>query len=307
MPMVPRVSVVIPTYNRATVLPRAIRSVLSQDHPDFEVIVVDDCSTDNTREVVAQFSDSRLRFVEHEKNKGAGAARNTGIRAAKGELIAFQDSDDEWLDGKLSRQVAALIAAGDDCVCVYCTLINYGRDSNAILGGRRVVCVPGPEFGMQQLEGDLSDVLLSGSLVSTQTMLCKKKDLERVGGFDERLSNLIDWDLCLRLSEIGSFCFVDIPLVNTYTQNDSISSLSRKLPYSQLRILNKLKRRDPERYETNPLIADRLGRVGWWLGKIGHTARGEILLRASLSAQPLRLKTWGRLLGNRILSLRRGN
>lgn len=297
------VSVIIPTYNREAVLPRAIRSVLSQDYTNIEVIVVDDCSTDGTQTVMSQFNDPRIRLITHEQNRGAGATRNTGIQAAKGEIIAFQDSDDEWLDGKLTRQIEVLESAGSDCVCVYCTLINYGRDSYGLLGGRRAVCVPDPQIEEKELNGDLRDLLFLKSIVSTQTMVCWKKDLERVGGFDERLPNLIDWDIVIRLSEIGSFEFVNIPLVNTYTQPDSISSVSRKLPFSQLRIINKLKRRDRKRFLTDPIIANRLARVGSWFGKIGQTSRGDILLRASLAANPTNMKTWFRFLANRLRGL----
>lgn len=100
------VSVVIPTYNRAHVLNRAIRSVLGQTYQHFEIIVVDDGSTDNTEQVVKAIADDRVRYIRHETNKGtAAAARNTGIRQACGEFIGFVDSDDEWLPGKLQKQV----------------------------------------------------------------------------------------------------------------------------------------------------------------------------------------------------------
>jgi len=91
----PTVSVIIPTYNRAHTIGRAIKSVLNQTYQDFEIIVVDDGSTDNTEEVVKSFRDKRIRYIQHKKNKGAAAARNTGIKSAKGKYIAFQDSDDD--------------------------------------------------------------------------------------------------------------------------------------------------------------------------------------------------------------------
>jgi glycosyltransferase involved in cell wall biosynthesis len=105
------VSVVIPTYNRASLLGRAIKSVLEQTYQDFEIIVVDDASTDNTEEVVRNLRDRRIRYLRHEKNRGGSAARNTGIRAAWGQYIAFQDSDDEWLPEKLKKQMEVLAAA----------------------------------------------------------------------------------------------------------------------------------------------------------------------------------------------------
>ena len=95
----PKVSIIIPTYNRANLLPRAIKSVLSQTFKDFELIVINDGSTDNTEEVIKKFQkkDERIKYILHKDNKGEAAARNTGIRIAKGEYIASHDSDDEWL------------------------------------------------------------------------------------------------------------------------------------------------------------------------------------------------------------------
>lgn len=107
----PAVSVVIPTYDRAAVLPRAIDSVLGQTVEDLELLVVDDGSTDRAPDVVAGYADDRVRCLRHEQNRGASAARNSGIEAASGDYVAFLDSDDEWLAGKLETQLAVLEAA----------------------------------------------------------------------------------------------------------------------------------------------------------------------------------------------------
>lgn len=103
----PTVSVVIPTYNRAALLGRSIRSVLGQSYKDFELIVIDDGSTDETSHVVADFADPRIRYLPLPHNTGAGAARNAGVRVARGKFLAFQDSDDEWLPSKLAKQISA--------------------------------------------------------------------------------------------------------------------------------------------------------------------------------------------------------
>jgi len=95
------ISVIMPTYNRARTLKRAIDSVLAQTYSDIELIVVDDCSTDNTKDIVDKYSDERLRYVRLKKNSGACVARNVGIEKAKGEYIAFQDSDDYWEKEKI--------------------------------------------------------------------------------------------------------------------------------------------------------------------------------------------------------------
>src|SRR5215468_5764628 len=104
--MPPRVSVVVPVFNRPIAVARAINSVLVQTCQDFEIIVVDDASTDDTAAAVASIRDSRVRSIRHDRNRGGSAARNTGIEAAGAPLVAFLDSDDEWLPSKLERQLA---------------------------------------------------------------------------------------------------------------------------------------------------------------------------------------------------------
>jgi len=292
------VSVVIPTYNRAATLPRAIKSVLGQDYDNLKLIIVDDASTDETAEVLSRFDDPRMRVIWHEQNKGGGAARNTGIDAAEGEFIAFQDSDDEWLDGKLSKQIRAMEKAGPNCVLAYCTKIVYGRDRAYTRGERRCVCVPGPSS--TKLSGDLSRLLARMNVISTQMIVARTAALREIGGFDTRLYNSQDWDIAIRLSLLGDFAFVDEPLVNNYIQKDSISTLSRKAPYSQLIISNKLKRSGiPATVQS-----DRWARLGVTMGQLGYPRRGEVLIRASLAARPLVAKTWGRFLLNRLARFR---
>ena len=122
------ISVVLPSYNRAHILPRAIESILGQTYKDIELIIVDDGSSDNTAEVVGSFSDSRIVYVRQE-NAGACAARNNGIAHARGDYIAFQDSDDIWHQDKLEKQLATLQNTGADIV--FCRM-------NRMVGGEKV-------------------------------------------------------------------------------------------------------------------------------------------------------------------------
>jgi len=101
----PLVSVIIPAYNRAKTLQRAIESVLAQSYQNFEIIIVDDASTDLTAETIKDFLTPKTRYFKHKNNKGPGAARNTGIKKSKGKFIAFLDSDDQWLPEKLEKQI----------------------------------------------------------------------------------------------------------------------------------------------------------------------------------------------------------
>ena len=115
------VSAVIPTYNRARCLPRAIKSVIGQSPTVDEIIVVDDCSTDSTREVCAEFSEA-VKYIRHSSNRGASAARNTGIREARNEWVAFLDSDDYWLMNKLEKQMRFMTERGFRVSCTDFTL-----------------------------------------------------------------------------------------------------------------------------------------------------------------------------------------
>lgn len=291
----PLVSIILPTFNRAATLKRAIASVLNQDYTNIELIVIDDGSTDNTRDILAEVNDKRVHIFFHDRNLGLGAARNTGLNMASGELVAFQDSDDEWLYAKLSIQVQALVDSPQSCVCVYCIKIVYGRDSDHVSGMRRVACVPGPDVA--KVSGNLTATLQIDNLVSTQTILCRREEALSVGGFDPRLRNSVDWDFVLRLSEVGEFKFVNLPLVNTYVQEDSVSKLTHKAIYSQMIISNKMRRRGvPDRVN-----ARRWANLGNRLGASGYPARADVLLRKSIASLPFSGYCWLRFLANRVL------
>lgn len=217
----PFVSVVIPTYNRLHSLPRAVESVLRQTFDDFELIVVDDCSKDGTIAYLESIGDPRLRIIRHEVNGGANAARNTGVRAARAEWVAFQDSDDEWLVTKLARQVD-LVRSLDpqEYGANYCGKIVYGRDL-ASHGPRRAFYMPA--LSRKTVEGDLTAELLQHAIISTQTLMVRKALLDQVGGFDEKLRIGQDWELTVRLSRVTKIGFVEEPLVMTFVMDDSIS------------------------------------------------------------------------------------
>ena len=188
----PLVSVVIPTHNRAHVVARAIRSALAQTVSDLEVLVVDDGSTDNTSEVVKAFGDARLRFLALTRNAGVSCARNRGIQAARGGLVAFLDSDDEWLPGKLERQLARL---GDDprASVVYC---GWSRADEPTGHDR-------PSPGAVYYEGDVLQPLVDGWTPGTSSFVVRRSTLLAIGGFDEELRAWTDYDLWLRLAGAG--------------------------------------------------------------------------------------------------------
>ena len=212
------VSVILPTYNRAHLLPKSMNSVLSQSWPRLELIVVDDKSTDNTAEVVAAVADDRVRYVKNDtKKKGANVARNIGITHAEGDFIAFQDSDDEWLPDKLSLQLDLMRRLGSDYACVYSRFVTRrGSRVFETVDAKRLT------------RGNILFELLNGNIVTTQTALVRKKNLLEFGCFDEELPRLQDWDLWLRMAQKYKFDYVDKCLVVQNVQDDSISMSGKK-------------------------------------------------------------------------------
>ncbi len=128
-----RISVVIPTYNRPELLNNSINSVLSQTYRDFELIVIDDCSSDNTPDVLEGFRDERLRVIRNSSNKGIAAVRNISVSNSQGKYIAFLDDDDEWLPDKLEKQLKIMEDGPDNLGCVYSGCLTTGPDGNEVV------------------------------------------------------------------------------------------------------------------------------------------------------------------------------
>lgn len=233
----PAVSVVLPAFNREGSIRMAIESVLRQSWTDFELLVVDDGSVDATMARAAEVADPRLRLIAHPHNMGASAARNTGIREARGEWVAFQDSDDEWLPLKLEKQMARIAAAGEDCVACYCGMAVVGGLAHTPGARTRLRYIPDPAIAA--VEGDILPALLQRSLASTQTLVARRAALAQAGGFDEGLPALEDWDCALRLAQLGPFAFVDEPLVMQHFSANSITQSAARMLAARERIIGK--------------------------------------------------------------------
>jgi glycosyltransferase involved in cell wall biosynthesis len=225
----PKVSVVIPTYNRADTILKAIDSVLKQTFHDFEIIIIDDGSTDKTYEIVKQINDKRIRYIRHEKNKGASSARNTGIKIAKGQYIAFQDSDDEWLPDKLEKQIVILDSSPNEVGIIYC---GFWRTSS--IG--KIYFPPGK---ITKIEGDLNKDLLKGNYIGMPTVVIKKDCFIKCGNFDEELPSLEDWELFIRLAKYYEFRCINEPLVISNSMPICISKNNKAIVEAHKMILEK--------------------------------------------------------------------
>ena len=195
----PEVSVILPTYNRGWVLREAIDSVLAQDFKDFELIVVDDGSTDNTGQILDSYNQDLI--VLRQSNRGVSAARNRGIAAAEGRLIAFLDSDDLWLPRKLSSQV--------DFFNSNPTAVINQTEEIWIRNGVRV----NPKTRHHKFSGMIFERSLALCLVSPSAVMIKKNLFSKVGVFDESLPACEDYDLWLRISCQYPVHLIDTPLI----------------------------------------------------------------------------------------------
>jgi glycosyltransferase involved in cell wall biosynthesis len=195
----PLVSVIIPTFNRGWILKEAIDSVLAQDHKDYELIVVDDGSTDNTPQILESFGQDII--VLRQANKGVSAARNRGIASANGQLVAFLDSDDIWLPGKLSQQVDFFESTPDAVI--------HQTEEIWIRNGVRV----NPKRRHRKRCGMIFEPSLKLCLISPSAVMIKKTLIDTVGLFDENLPACEDYDLWLRVCSRYPVHLLETPLI----------------------------------------------------------------------------------------------
>ena len=212
------VSVVIPTYNSSQFLTDAIESVLVQTFKDFEILVIDDGSTDDTKRVIIEkFGGvSQVSYI-YKENGGVSSARNFGIEKAKGKYIAFLDADDAWIPEKLEKQISALEKNPEIKAC-YSSFFLCDKYLNLV--------------GVNQSERKadaLSDLLFIGNVVATpSTVIAERELFQQVGGFDTELSQCADWEMWIRLATQTEFIYIDEPLLK-YRQHDSNMSKNSAL------------------------------------------------------------------------------
>lgn len=220
------VSVVIPTFNREKTIVRAVDSVLSQTYKNIEIIVVDDCSTDHTLDILkGRYGEiANVTVFQLKKNSGACAARNKGIELSKGEYIAFLDSDDAFFEDKVEKQVKALVSSGKQlCATSYLRIDQTGKKSTVHVHENQDI--------------SLYEELLYCNFITTGVILGEARCLQETK-FDERLPRYQDWDLVLRLAQKYEFCLIDEEMMLQEHQAISItSSTSHQKTYAAMRII----------------------------------------------------------------------
>ncbi len=258
----PKVSVIIPTYNRLSMVKEAVDSVLKQDFEDFELIVVDDASTDGTVEEIKRYG-GRVRLLEQSENRGVSAARNKGILLARGKYIAFLDSDDLWVKGKLKIQVAFLDENPQYPLCY--------TDEIWIRRGRRV----NPKIKHTKYSGWIFEKCLPLCTISPSSAAMRKTLFSKVGLFDEALPVCEDYDFWLRVSARFPIFFINKKLiVKRGGHSDQLSQRSWGNDRYRVIALEKLLSEPYTTAEERKIILDEMRRKCQILSK-GFLKRGN--------------------------------
>lgn len=237
--MTPLVSIIIPTYNRAEYIGKALCSASSQTFTDYEIIVVDDQSEDETAQVL---SESGVPLVYHRiPHSGISGARNAGIARAQGEVVAFLDSDDWWEPNFLLCAVNALAQApiiGFTC-CDYAQWNELG------------LLKPASFLSHEKISGDIFFRTVEGMYIHISSLVVRRACFEKVGLFDPAINYVDDWDFMLRLSQIYQGVYLDQVLLNVLIHSGSISRQTMGVCLNNLKVLQKLKGQAPTRWRTH--------------------------------------------------------
>lgn len=211
----PLVSVIIPLHNREKTIGRAIDSVLQQTYSHVEIIIVDDCSIDNSLEVVGNYSNDNLKVIRLSENHGASYARNIGIQNSSGELVAFLDSDDEWCKYKLETQIGYMqVNMLEACFCSYTQISRSGvrkQIPDKVL------------YPYEIIESNICKILSYTNIVGTPALIISREVIDDVGLFDVSLPKLEDYDYAIRLVQKYKLGFISEPLLYAYIQADSLT------------------------------------------------------------------------------------
>ena len=295
-----RVSVIIPTYNRAHIVGEAIASVLAQTFGDFEVIVIDDGSSDDTSAVVGKCRDARVRYFR-QPNRGLPGARNRGIAEARGDIVSFLDSDDLWKPEKLEREVR-FFGACPETDAVFADAEEVFLDGGTVASVMRAS--PGMRAFLQRAPRDGGLVIsqrafylmmLTEQPVKPSALALRRSTLEELGGFDERMRIMEDWELLLRLARKRGIGYINRALTVMRLSRDSLhlSDPQRTLDYG---LAGMSRERKLLRAGDNEALAASAQGINWICTFVSyqHQGRGEAraAIRASLRGWLITREPW---------------
>lgn len=276
----PLISCIIPTHNRALKVISAIESVLNQTYGNIELLIVDDQSVDNTKEVVEQVcrKDKRVRYLLN-PNKGANNARNFGITNAKGTYIALLDDDDIWGNSKLQKQLDAFQNLGSEYGVVYCTFARQSTKGKVVRSH--------PSRFSRIKNGDILNRILKRNFITTSTLFVKSEVFQKSGMFDPRYKSFQDWELLTRIACDYHFLFIKETLVNVYESNDSITLNKRGRVLTKIMHLKQFM----YLYKQRPrLLSFRYCDLGFTLLKLKRDRFARLFLLRSLKYNSLNIE-----------------
>lgn len=271
----PNVSIIIPTYNKVEYLKQAINSILQQTYKNYELIVVDDGSTDKTFDYLQQLNAKEIRPIRLLENKGVSYARNVGIRSAKGNYIAFLDHDDIWLPEKLERQMK-ILEYNKEIDAIYTGYIIYDKIKNKMVGKH----VP-------EKRGKIFKELLRENFIGTaSTVIVRREKLLCTELFDEEMLVSQDRDLWIRLAKYCNFEFIKEPLVIYTIHGTNLSRNYFHVLKDRLRILEKYR----EYIESNDLLFDHYLLIASANFMVGYKKEGRFYITSAIKIKGMKAK-----------------
>jgi len=280
----PLITAIITTFNRAQFLEKAVKSILTQTFENFELLVLDNSSTDNTQEIVKGFNDKRIKYIKH-KPIGISAARNLGVKKASGEFIAFLDDDDEWLPNKLQNQIDIFKKNKLDAALVYGGFV-WINEKNKIIGKH-----------LPALRGYILKELLSQKdyfTGSASNPMIRKSVFKNIGYYNKNVLTGEDWEFYLRLSQKFKIDFTNKFVVKI--KQHSGSRLGDKLlEAAELELL--VLKNYSEIFKNNPRLKSLyLQKIGGKFCRISQPQKGRIYLKKAIRVYPLNYLAYGQYL-----------
>lgn len=273
-----RVSVIIPTYNRSGLLVKAVSSVLNQTFKDLEVLIIDDGSTDDTKQRIEGLGESRIRYIRNSKNMGVSGSRNVGITSSLSDYIGFLDDDDEWLPEKLERQVGILDNSPSNVGLVYTGTLSVDLATGGLI-----------ETTIPRYKGNVLNDLVFLNFIPTSSVLARRECFTKVGLFDENLSYGEDFDLWIRISTEFLIDYIQDPLAIHKDHPQTTTANNKKVAVNVRRILDK----HSALFASNKKgLSNYLLMMGTAYCYDGNLSEGRKAIADAIKAQPLDLRLY---------------